>query len=117
MENGKYKTREFTSKDDVWDVISLLIEEAESFNRDRGNRFDVFESIKVQLPFFACHNVFLNQSHQNDISRYAYCEKFNIPAYSGSYGEQPKRWIDKSFLIANYLSKKQMKELKKKQNG
>ena len=113
MENGKYKTREFTSKDDIWDVISLLIEEAESFNRDRGNRFDVFESIKVQLPFFACSNVFLNQFHQNDISRYAYCEKFNVPAYNGSYGEQPYLWIQKSFIIANYIAKKQNKKLEK----
>lgn len=117
MENGEYKTKQFTSQDDVWDVVRLIQEETESFNEEGNKSFDMAESIYTQLPFFSCPNHFLNYEAQNDISRYIYCEKFNTPAYRGSYGEQPSRWVQKSFIISDYLNKKQQREIEKNKNG
>ena len=36
-----------------------------------------------------------------------YCIETNTPAYSGSYGEQPTRWVQYFFIIKNALAKKQ----------
>jgi|TARA_R100000789_G_scaffold46550_1_gene47218 hypothetical protein len=116
MENGEYKTKRFTSKDDVWDVMRLIREETESFNEKGNKSFDVAESIRAQLPFFSCPNIILDQKAQDDISRYVYCEKFNTPAYGGSFGEHPSKWIHKSYVISYYMNRKQQKSLEKK-NG
>ena len=37
--------------------------------------------------------------NQKDIQRYIYCQDFNTQPYPGSYGEQPFKWIEKSFII------------------
>ena len=116
MENGKYIEKEFRSDEDVWSVIDSIIEETKTVNEEQGKSFDIARSVSAQLPFFACKNKMLNQEIQNDISRYVYCEKFNVPAYSGAYGDQPNRWIQKSMIIGNAVNKKQKKELEKK-NG
>jgi len=117
MENGEYKTKRFTSKDDVWDVIRLIRDETESFNDEGNKSFDIAESIHAQLPFFSCVNTVLDQKAQNDISRYIYCEKFNTPAYKGSFGEYPSKWIQKSYVISNYINRKQQKQLEKNKDG
>ena len=98
--------REFTCDEDVWDVIDLLIEEAKEMN-NKGNEFDVAKSVNSQLPFFACRNKVLKNKHQKDIQRYIYCKEFGVPAYSGVYGEQPSKWVEKSFVIKNALAKKE----------
>ena len=112
MENGKYISKEITSQDDVWGVISALAKEAEDHN-EGGHDFDVAESVYVQIPFFACPNLVLDQKFQNDILRYIYCEKFGTSPYIGGYGGTPKRWIEKSMIISNYISRKREKSLKK----
>ena len=66
----------------------------------------------AQLPFFACRNIVLDEKYQKDIARYVYCNDFGTPPYKGDYGNQPKKWIDKSFLI-----KKIMNNQKPKENG
>ena len=66
-----------------------------------------FDEAKKQLVSFC-------QEMQNDISRYVYCEKFNVPAYSGAYGDQPNRWIQKSMIIGSAIAKAQKKEIDKK---
>jgi len=116
MENGKYIEKEFRSDEDVWFVIDSIIEETKTANEKHGKSFDKARSVSAQLPFFACKNILLNQEIQNDISRYVYCEKFNVPAYSGAYGDQPYRWIQKSMTIGNAVNKRQKKELENK-NG
>ena len=112
MENGKYIEKEFRSDEDVWSVIDSIIEETKTINEEQGKGFDIAKSVSAQLPFFSCKNTLLNQKTQNDISRYVYCEKFNVPAYSGAYGDQPYRWIQKSMVIGNAINKNQKKELK-----
>jgi len=113
MENGKYIEKDFRSDEDVWSVIDSIIEETKTVNEEQGKSFDIAKSVSAQLPFFACKNILLNQEIQNDISRYVYCEKFNVPAYSGAYGDQPNRWVQKSMIIGNAVNKKQKKELEK----
>ena len=58
----------FTSKEDVWNVIDLLIEEVNEQN-EKGKEFDVAKSIYSQLPFFCCINVVFDKEIQKDIQR------------------------------------------------
>ena len=106
MENGKYIEKDFRSDEDVWSVIDSIIEETKAVNEEQGKGFDIARSVSAQLPFFACKNRMLNQEMQNDISRYVYCEKFNVPAYNGAYGDQPRKWIQKSMFIGSVINKK-----------
>jgi len=103
--DGQYETRTFTSKNDVDAVIELLIEEVRQKNKE-GSNFSVAESVVKQLPFFTCPNVLLDKQSQKDISRYVYAKQFGIPPYKGSYGEQPQKWVEKSFLIKSTIEKK-----------
>lgn len=103
--DGKHQTRMFTSKKDVDDVIELLIEEVNEVN-EKGNSFNITKSVIKQLPFFACPNVLYSKQAQKDISRYLYSENFKVPPYKGSYGEQPSKWIAKSFLIKKTIESK-----------
>jgi len=108
---GKYETRTFTSKDDVWGVIDLIIAETKEEN-EKGSSFNIASSVMAQLPFFACSNVIMDQKAQKDISRFMYVRNFNVPAYNGSYGEQPKKWVEKSFLLNNLLERQKAKAIK-----
>tara|TARA_R100000951_G_scaffold111888_1_gene111464 strand:+ start:891 stop:1274 length:384 start_codon:yes stop_codon:yes gene_type:complete len=108
---GKYKTRTFTSKDDVWEVIDLIIAETKEEN-EKGSSFNIASSVMAQLPFFACSNVIMDQKAQKDISRFMYVRNFNVPAYNGSYGEQPKKWVEKSFLLNNLIERQKAKAMK-----
>jgi len=52
----------------------------------------------AQLPFFACSNIMLDTKAQKDISRFMYSKQYKISPYKGSYGEQPKKWVEKGFV-------------------
>jgi len=118
MIDGKRETWEFTCDEDVWKVIDLIIAETKEFNEKNDKTFDISESVVSQIPFFACRNILLNRSAQEDVQRYLYCEKFNTAPYNGNYGEQPCLWIEKAFLIRKYLAKLESREINKaKQNG
>ncbi len=103
--------RTFTSDEDVWGVIDLLIEETEQANRE-GKSFNVAESIIAQFPFFACNNLILDKDAQKDIARYIYSKDFGISPYKGSYGEQPARWVEKTFIIKNLIERQKSKAMK-----
>ena len=64
----------------------------------------------AQLPFFACRNIVLDEKAQKDIARYVYCSDFGISPYQGSYGDQPKKWINKCFVIKKLMNIKEPKE-------
>ena len=113
MENGKYITKEFRSDEDVWAVIDSIIEETNTVNKEQKKSFDITKSVSAQIPFFACTNRILDQKVQNDIARYVYCEKFKVPAYNGSYGNQPYKWVQKTNLIGIAINRKQNSEIKK----
>ena len=111
--DGKYTTREFKSDEDVWEVINLIIEETKEFNVENNKDFDIGDSVYSQLPFFGCRNILINNEMQQDIQRYLYCEKLNVPPYEGGYGEQPCLWVEKAFLIRKYLAKLESKQINK----
>ena len=73
-------------------------------NEEKGKGFDIAKSIMAQLPFFSCRNIILDTNAQKDISKYIYCSDFGISPYRGSYGDQPKKWIDKFFIIKKLIS-------------
>tara|TARA_R110002020_G_scaffold237025_1_gene449301 strand:+ start:1350 stop:1733 length:384 start_codon:yes stop_codon:yes gene_type:complete len=100
--DGQYELRTFTSRKDVDDVIELLKEEV-YLNNKEGGSFNVAQAIVKQLPFFTCKNVLFSEQAQKDISRYVYANNFNISPYKGSYGEQPYKWVQKSFLIKKLI--------------
>lgn len=108
--NGKYERREFNSDRDVWDVIKLLIKETQEINEEKGKSFIESKSVMAQLPFFSCTNIVLDEKAQKDIARYIYCNDFGISPYQGSYGDQPKKWVDKSFLIKKLMNNQKPKE-------
>ena len=110
--DGKYKRRTFTCEEDVHDIIKLLIKETEDFNNE-GRSFDVALSVSKQLPFFSCMNILYNQEAQKDIEKYIYCKEFGISPYPGSFGEQPKRWVDRAFSIKNALAKREQSMINK----
>ena len=102
--NGKRETRTFTCKEDVFDVIELLIEECYD-NIESGMDVDIAQSIKAQIPFFACLNVLFDKSIYKDVQRYLYCEKLKVPPFKGIYGEQPAKWVDRFFKIKSAFAK------------
>tara|TARA_R110000803_G_scaffold39530_2_gene85270 strand:+ start:5353 stop:5736 length:384 start_codon:yes stop_codon:yes gene_type:complete len=106
--DGRYENQTFTSKDDVWKVIDLIIAETKEENQ-KGSSFNIASSVMAQLPFFTCTNIMLNKNAQKDISRFMYVRQFNVPAYKGSYGDQPKKWIEKSFLLNNLIERQKAK--------
>ena len=93
-------------------MIGLIIEETKEMNEKSGKDFSVSGSVKSQLPFFACNNIIYDKDLQRDIQRYLYCDSFNTKAYPGSYGDQPARWVQKSFIIKNETSKPLKKAVK-----
>ena len=104
--DGKREIRTFTCEEDVHDIIKLLIKETEDFNNE-GKSFDVGLSVSKQLPFFSCMNILYNQEAQENVSKYIYCKEFGISPYPGSFGEQPKKWVDRAFLIKKALAKRE----------
>ena len=96
----------FACKEDVWDVIDLLIEEVHENNK-KGKEFDVAQSINAQLPFFSCRNNIIDTHIQKDIKRYIYCKDNNVPPYEGGYDKQPALWVDRYFIIKSALAKKE----------
>ena len=113
--NG-YETREFKSQDDVWAVIDLIAQETKKFNKEQGKEFDLGKSIKSQIPFFTCFNHIRDEKYLKLLNKYLYCTETGTPAHSGSYGEQPARWVQYFFIIKNAMAKKenQIKEKAKK---
>ena len=114
--DGKRETRLFRCKEDVQDVIKLLIEETKEFNKE-GKSFDVGMSVSKQLPFFSCMNILYNQEAQKDIEKYIYCKEFGISPYPGSFGGQPKRWVDRVFIIKKALAKREESMINKQKEG
>ncbi len=99
--------------DDVWKIVKLLKGEVMQLN-DKGKNKDLPYSIYQQLPFFTCPNNFLDLQAQSDISRYVAATDLKIPAYPGSYGSYPSKYITKVHTIKETLSKKSEIMSKKK---
>ena len=109
--DGKYETRAFTSDDEVWDVIRLLIDETQE-HINEGSNLHIAESVMAQLPFFTCGNMMMDKNAQKDIARFMYARQFKISPYKGSYGEQPKKWVEKSFMLNHLIERQKAKAIK-----
>ena len=109
--DGKYETRTFTSDDEVWNIIRLLIDETKQHIKE-GSNLHIAESVMAQLPFFACSNMIIDENAQKDIARFMYAKQFKISPYKGSYGEQPKKWVDKSFMFTYIIERQKAKAIK-----
>ena len=59
-------------------------------------------------------NIVYDIEAQKDIEKYLYCKEFGISPHPGSFGDQPKRWIDKMFMIKKALAKKEQSMINKK---
>ena len=70
-----------------------------------GKDFDIAESLKAQIPFFACNNHIIDSDLQKDIQRYTYCKDNSVSPYPGPYGEQPYEWVQKYFIIRTAFAK------------
>ena len=118
--DGKRENKAFNSEEDVWSVIELIKQETYELNKAEGKDFDIAESIISQINFFGCPNIFFSSEVRKDVERYIYCEKFGIPPYKGSYGEQPARWVSRAFAIKSALAKKEKRSInasRSKQNN
>ena len=101
-----YETREFKSIDDICAVIELIALETKRFNLEKGKDFDVSKSVISQIPFFTCINHIRNEKYLKLFNKYVYCTETATPAYKGSYGEQPAKWVQYFFIIKNAMAKK-----------
>ena len=112
-----YEIREFKSIDDIWAVIELIALETKRFNEEKGKDFDVAKSIISQIPFFTCINHIRDEKYIKLLNKYLYCTETGTPAHSGSYGEQPARWVQYFFIIKIAMAKKinSVKEKAKKE--
>ena len=108
--DGKRENKVFNNKQDVLDVIDILIEEIHEFNQE-GNEFDIAQSINSQLPFFTCINILIDKEIQKDIQRYIYCKDLNVSPYQGNFGQQPALWIDKYFIIKKVFAKMEQQKI------
>ena len=118
--NGKYAIKTFTCKEDIMEVVDILIKEVEDMNKKTGKSFSSAASLHSQIPHFTCMNHFLNAESQNDINKYLFSSEYNVPAYPGTYGEYPKRWIEKVSIITKAVNDKRKKEqanLNRSNNG
>ena len=109
--DGKYQTRTFTSNDEVWDVIHLIIDETKEQIKE-GSNLNIAQAVMAQLPFFACRNMMVSRDAQKDIERFMYARQFKISPYRGSYGDQPKKWVEKSFMLTNLVEREKAKAMK-----
>ena len=46
-----------------------------------------------------------------------YCQEFNVAPYPGSYGSQPKKWVDTAFIIRKVLAKREESMINKQKEG
>ena len=114
--DGKRERRIFRCEEDVQDVIKLLIEETREIN-SKGKSFDVGMSVSKQLPFFSCMNILYDKDAQKYVEKYIYCKDFNVAPYDGDFGSQPKRWVDRAFIIKKALAKREESMINKQKEG
>ena len=97
-------------------MVDLIIEETKQVNEEQGKSFDITESLIAQIPFFACNNKFFDRQVNQDIEKYLYCEKFNVPPYKGSFEEQPFMWVKRTFAIKSAIAKKEKRDMNGRKN-
>ena len=106
----------FNNLHDVWNYVKLLQIESDEHQKE-GSNFNTLNNVSEQLPFFMCPNNVIDENSQKDISRYIYTKETGTQPYSGSYGDTPKKWIQKYFIIKQAMMMRENKLRAKAQNG
>ena len=52
-------------------------------------------------------NILYDKDAQKYVEKYIYCQYFNVTPYDGGFGSQPKKWVDRAFIIKKALAKKE----------
>ena len=117
MVDGVRQKRTFNNKDDVWEVVDMVVQETKDTNNKTGKSFDIAHSLVAQIPFFAWNNIFFDRQINQDIEKYLYCEKFNVPPFKGSFEEQPAMWVKRTFAIKTAIAKKEKKDIDGRKNN
>jgi hypothetical protein len=60
--------------------------------------------------------MYLDVKLQSDIRRFTYSKDTGTPPYGGGYGDTPKIWLDKYFIIKSILNEHEVRSLKKRGN-
>ena len=105
--DGAYEERLFNSKDDVLDIVHLLMGETRRLNMEKNQDFDPVSSVLSQIPFFTCPNHIREPKYLKLLNKYIYCTETGTPAKTGGFGEQSAKWVEYFFLIKNALAKKE----------
>ena len=79
----------------------------------RGKGFSIPLSIAKSLPFFVCSNLLMEKEYQEAIEKYVYCSETSTPAYSGAYGDQPKKWVQMYFILKEAFALQQKQQIDK----
>jgi len=74
-------------------------------------------SVSKQLPFFSCMNILYDKDAQKYVEKYIYCKEFNVAPYDGDFGSQPKKWVDRAFIIKRALAKREESMINKQKEG
>lgn len=106
-EEGSHEEIKIETQDDIWDYILRLHDEAESY--EKGNSTNTLLAVFEQLPFFCSFSSILDKGCQDDIEKYLYCNETSTPAYKGVYGDTPKIWIEKYYIIKRALALKEQR--------
>ena len=116
ISSDKRRKIEFNNISDVWDYILLLQIESKE-HRKEGSKFSDLNNVWEQLPFFCCTNQVIDKKSQKDISRYVYSKEANTPPYPGSYGDMPRIWTQKYYIIKQAMTLRENKLREKANNG
>lgn len=100
-EDGSKKKETISNREDIMNYAMRLKEESEDLN---GSGPDALIAVFEQLPFFCCFSNIFSRDSQKDIEKYLYCNETSTPAYSGTYNDTPKIWIQKYYIIKTALA-------------
>ena len=114
MGSNGYITKVFYTKKDIEDALEKHSKYA--LENNSGTEIGKFAMIYTEYLRYGCANFLIDSKIQKDIAKYFYCLDFNTPAYSGTYGKQPNKWIEKYYIIKQAVSKKEQIEMEKKKD-
>lgn len=106
----------FNNDKDVWEIVNQIIQDTKDRNEELKKNFDTSQTVSTLIPFFACPNVFIKSESQKDISKYQYCMDFGVPPYSGHFGSQPSKWVQKTHIMKSAFNKRENIEITKQKS-
>ena len=99
------------NEEDLWEQIMEVYKDCEKSpsGKNKYQDLDLFDC----LSFFACPNNIFCADSLSTIRRYTYCKDTKTLPYEGSYGSQPKKWVDKYFLLTSLSNLRELRVAEK----